>query len=95
MVAPRQVLNKTVGELTPRDHPLIFAVNMSTGKQFHANPTEVPPAPPCLPYRPMTKPSVPNTWNAQAAVQRSSAFLGLCMAFAALCEAQSSPYIDV
>ena len=39
------MLNKTVDELSPAQHPLIFAVNMSTGKQFHAHPTEVLPAP--------------------------------------------------
>jgi hypothetical protein len=36
-----QVLNRSVNELSPEDHPLIFAVNMSTGKRFHTQPTEV------------------------------------------------------
>ncbi len=36
-----QVLNRSVDELSPEDHPLIFAVNMSTGTRFHTQPTEV------------------------------------------------------
>ncbi|KAK9837305.1 hypothetical protein WJX81_005203 [Elliptochloris bilobata] len=39
--APARALNKTVAELSPKDHPLIFAVNMSTGKRYQAQPTEV------------------------------------------------------
>lgn len=44
----RQVLNKSISELSPDDHPLIFAVNMSTGKRFHTRPSEVW-RPACLP----------------------------------------------
>jgi len=36
-----QVLDRSVDELSPEDHPLIFAVNMSTGKRFHTQPTDV------------------------------------------------------
>ena len=35
------MLNKTAAELSPDDHPLISAVNMSTGKRFRSHPTEV------------------------------------------------------